>query len=108
MQRTLEKELSEIPPPSSANRIQHNSLYDSGQGTFSDYYATSLTPPEIRSYYDRELAKRGWAFQQEAKRTNWGDDLGESERPTAKAQYPLTYTLQGSWKRNWVTNTPLD
>jgi hypothetical protein len=80
MRQRLDRELADMPVPAQATKIRRVGSFKGTHGSVANYYATSLRYDEIRAYYDRELATRGWKLNGESKLQTWGKDLGESER----------------------------
>jgi hypothetical protein len=66
-QHELEQEFQSIAPMPGASPIRptFNSNNRSTHGLVGSGYKTELSYPEIRGYYDNELAKRGWKFERE-------------------------------------------
>lgn len=105
-QQDLEKEFAQIQHLLEATPIRHcfYSTHKSHQALVSNQYKTTLSYPEIRAYYDSELAKHGWKFQREKGVLIWGQNYGGKEAIYSKGQYTasLYYAGDDPSARNWT------
>jgi hypothetical protein len=83
----LENEFRAIKPVPGATALSYTATHDPGRTLVSDNYRTSLSYPEVRKFYDAELANRGWSFYQEEKMTDWWKDLGGKTARYCKGPY---------------------
>jgi hypothetical protein len=109
-QRSLEDEFRHISPSPQTKPLLYDANHKGRTALVSQSYQTALTYPEIRSFYDRELARNGWLFLSEHQHLDWWRDFGgmtasyckgpfraSVQYAGAKAQYSWDYTLDLSW-----------
>jgi hypothetical protein len=103
LRQQLQNELNRIEPPPSSIPVRHVGGFKGTHGNYAIYYQANLTHDDIRSHYDRELAKHGWKLKKESKLTTWGGDKGESQR----IQLRLTSILPAHTRMSLVSNIHL-
>jgi hypothetical protein len=109
-QRSLEDEFRHISPSPQSKPLLYDANHKGRTALVAQSYRTALTYPEIRAFYDRELARNGWLFLSEHRNRDWGRDFGgvtaeyckglfraSVQYAGAKAQYDWDYTLDLSW-----------
>lgn len=66
-----------------------------------NYFDSSVPFDEVKSFYYRELGKRGWLLNEEEKVTDWGRDFGGRTVKFRKEQYSLTIEYAGNRDDQW-------
>ena len=105
----LEREFALIKPPPDARYAQYLASNKTHQALVDASYTTRLSYPELRVYYDAELAKHGWRFYNEEGVRELSIDYGGKDASYCKGdyavslfypggnRYPYTYALSVSW-----------
>jgi hypothetical protein len=113
VQADLEKEFRAIPPLPDAIATRFHASHKARQALVGDTYQTRLKYPEIRDFYDRELAKQGWSFYEEEQMKHWWRDLGGKSARYCKGPYraDLQYAGEGAgygWDYAFTVSWGLD
>lgn len=87
VQKQLEVEFKSIEPLPGVRAFDYSATHKTRQALVSNSYKTNLPYPEIRIYYDTELAKHGWTFYEEEQVRDWGEDLGGKSAYYCKGEY---------------------
>jgi len=87
MNTAIEDELKTIQTPLTASYIRSNTVQKDNLGVVGKTYRTSLTYPELRTYYDAELERRGWRFTREKKLQYDHQDRGQYHVFYCKGKY---------------------
>jgi hypothetical protein len=110
-QSDMQAEWKKISPLPGAVQKQNGAIRKSDHGIVNQAYKSNLSYPEIKAYYDAELARQGWKFAREGDVEFDGRDYGGKEllyckdRFTANLQYAgkqetefgWTYTFSLTW-----------
>ncbi len=91
----LEGEASVVRPPHSATETRHSATHKPHSALVTSTYSTAMSYPELRSYYDVELAAHGWTFIREQSDRAWGNDLGGFSAYYRKGVYTATLQFAG-------------
>lgn len=86
-QSDIEGEFQRITPLPLAVAVEHISMHKTHQGTVNSAYKTDRSYEDIKAYYDKELANRGWRFVREALLTYDGKDNGGKQLFYCKGNY---------------------
>jgi hypothetical protein len=79
MSQVLFQELTSLPVPPSAELIVEEKFVNWGRATASADFSTRSSWDDIRSFYRRELPKRGWKLAGTRIDRDWGRDYGARE-----------------------------
>ncbi len=85
--KALEQEYEQVRPPPGARLLGALSRTNkTSQALVDGNYTTSARYPELRSYYDNELARHGWTPCGERPLKDWFTDLGGVSRTYCKGE----------------------
>lgn len=98
VQTELENELRSITPFPQAALIHSERSHKRNQVLVSDRYSVPASHAELRSYYDKELARCGWRFVSEKQLTRWGADRGGRDAHYCKGEWSanIEYVTQAA------------
>ena len=91
----LENEFRAIQPLPQAKSVGYHAFHKPNTALVEGEYQTNLNYPEIRDYYDSELAKHGWKFQREENVVYDGKYSGGKLAYYSKGEYAATIQYAG-------------
>ena len=94
-QRDIEIEFQQISPLPLAVPFQHNSMRKANGGLVTANYKTERGYEEIKAYYQKELASRGWRFVREETYKYDGQDLGGKQLFYCKGEHSADLQYAG-------------
>jgi hypothetical protein len=94
--KDLENELSMINILPESSLVSRRSSTKPHHILVSNSYMTRLNDQSIRTYYDAELKKHGWEFQNEERLRDWGQDFGGFTVNYCKGEYTATLNYAGA------------
>ena len=87
IQQELEHEFEAINPITQSGYYDYLAAHKSRNASVSGAFSTNLTFPEVRNYYDQELARNGWKFDKEERVQDWWRDFGGGSVQYCKGNY---------------------
>lgn len=96
IEKILQGEFGLIRRLPQAFPVSYHTSGGSSAALVSESYKTDLSYSEIRTYYDHELARNGWAFKREEKIKDWGRDLGGKSAVYCKGTYRASLQYAGT------------
>ena len=91
----LVKEFAVIKPPPGARYARYSVSNQTHRALVDAWYTAKLSDPELRSYYDAELAKHGWRFYYEERVTESSIDYGGKDASYCKGDYAVSLFYPG-------------
>src|SRR6267142_4673434 len=95
VQSDLRQELESITPLPGAALRERSGSYKSRMAYVGRTYNTTASYTQIRSYYETELARRGWTFHRAHGTRDWFRDFGGVKAEYCKGSYTASLQYAG-------------
>ena len=95
VQARLRQELESITPLPNAVPGERSGSYKPRMASVGRRYTTTAPYSQIRSYYDAELARRGWGFHREHGTRDWFRSFGGVKAEYCKGPYTASLDYAG-------------
>jgi hypothetical protein len=94
--RTEFSKITPLPNASLVDTTDHFSPWNSHKALVGATYTTGVPFAEIQAFYSRELALRGWRFDEDRAVTEWGKDVGGREITYCKGELAASLEYAGA------------
>jgi hypothetical protein len=91
----MEVEFEKVVPPPQSIRTYRGSMHKTVLGVATSYHKVQLSYPEIKAYYNAELARLGWKFVSEGDIRYDGVDYGGKKLNYCKGNYSARVQYAG-------------